>query len=187
MGLQTRFLFAPVAIVDGVTLYSHSKAVLVVASSLGLFACGAGSESSPDAVPPQAATPKPSPTPTPDPRLGLAAGPVASYVIEVRTVNNGERDALPDADGRLSVYPGERVDFDSTQKNANGEICRWNTDPQWFVDGVNIPLETLSGPVYRRGSSQPFLLKLTIEHRGEFEVQAEIDGIKSNILVMTAR
>jgi len=41
--------------------------------------------------------------------------------------------------------------------------------------------------VYRRGSSQPFLLKLTIEHRGVFEVQAEIDGVKSNVLVMTAR
>jgi hypothetical protein len=108
-------------------------------------------------------------------------------VINVRTVNNGERDALPDADGRWIVYPGERVDFDSTQRNANREICRWDAEPRWYVDGVNIPLETLSGPVYRRGSSQPFLLKLTVEQRGVFEVQAEIDGIKSNVLVMTAR
>ena len=117
----------------------------------------------------------------------MAPGTVVSYVINVRTVNNGERDALPDADGRWIVYPGERVDFDSTQRNANREICRWDAEPQWYVDGVNIPLETLSGLVYRRGSSQPFLLKLTIEHRGVFEVQAEIDGVKSNVLVMTAR
>jgi hypothetical protein len=108
-------------------------------------------------------------------------------VIKVRTVNNGERDASPDAEGRWVVYPGERVDFDSTQKNANGEICRWDKDPQWFVDGVNIPLETLNGAVYRRGSSQPFLLKLTIEGRAVFEVQAEIDGVKSNVLAMTSR
>lgn len=96
--------------------------------------------------PPAAPTPKPSPTPTPDPRLGLAPGPVVSYVINVRTVNNGERDALPDSEGRWVVHAGERVDFDSTQRNANGEICRWNTDPLWYVDGVNIPMETLSGP-----------------------------------------
>jgi hypothetical protein len=171
-------------------LHSHSRAVLVVASSVGLFACGGGNGSSPNAVPslpPAAPTPKPSPTATPDPRIGLAAGPVASYLINVRTVNNGERDAQPDAEGRWVVYPGERVDFDSTQKNANGEICRWDTNPQWYVDGVKIPMETLSGPVYRRGSSQPFLLKLTIEGRAVFEVQAQIDGVKSNVLVMAAR
>jgi hypothetical protein len=108
-------------------------------------------------------------------------------VIKVRTVNNGERDALQDADGRWIVRPGERVDFDSTQKNSSGEICRWDTDPQWYVDGVSIPPEALSGPVYRRGSSQPFLLKLTIESRAVFEVQAQIDGVWSNVLVMTSR
>lgn len=172
-------------------LYSHSRAVLVVASSVGLFACGGGNGSSPNSVPsqapPAAPTPRPSPTPTPDPRIGLAAGPVVSYVIKVRTVNNGERDALQDADGRWIVRPGERVDFDSTQKNSSGEICRWDTDPQWYVDGVSIPPEALSGPVYRRGSSQPFLLKLTIESRAVFEVQAQIDGVWSNVLVMTSR
>jgi hypothetical protein len=172
-------------------LFSHSGAALVVASSVGFFACGGGNGSSPNPVPsqalPAAPTPKPSPTPTPDPRIGLAAGPVVSYVINVRTVNNGERDAMPDADGRWIFYSGERVDFDSTQKNSSGEICRWDTDPQWYVDGVNIPMDTLSGPVYRRGSSQPFLLKLTIESRAVFEVQAQIDGVKSNVLVMTAR
>jgi hypothetical protein len=41
--------------------------------------------------------------------------------------------------------------------------------------------------VYRRGSSQPFLLKLTIERGAVFDVQAQIDGVKSNVLVMTSK
>jgi hypothetical protein len=36
--------------------------------------------------------------------------------------------------------------------------------------------------VYRRGSSQPFLLKLTIERPGTFSVRGSIDGIDSNLL-----
>lgn len=89
----------------------------------------------------------------PDPRMGLAAGPVVCYVIKVRTVNNGERDARQDADGRWIVYPSERVDFDSTQENSNDEICRWDTDPQWYVDGVNIRLgETLVSDTLAQGT-----------------------------------
>jgi hypothetical protein len=85
------------------------------------------------------------------------------------------------------VAPGERVDFDSTQKNANNEICRWENGPRWFIDGASVPEESSSGVVYRRGSSQPFLLKLTIERRGTFGVQAEIDGVRSNVLDIIAR
>ena len=40
------------------------------------------------------------------------------------------------------------------------------------------------GVVYRRGSSQPFLLKTTIEKTGIFTVQASIDGVPSNVLDM---
>jgi hypothetical protein len=134
-----------------------------------------------------ASTPRPAPAPTPDPRIGLASGPVIRYTIKVRTVNNGERDAEQDGQGRFMVSPGERVDFDSTQKNANNEICRWENGPQWFVDGRNVPEETSSGPIFRRGSSQPFLLKLTVERQGAFAVQAEIDGVRSNVLEMMSR
>ena len=168
--------------------------VLSGVAALGALtlACGGGS-SSPSAGDPTAGHtptpppgPKPSPTPTPDPRIGLAPGPVTRYTIKVRTVNNGERDAEPDSSGRFIVHPGERVDFDSTQKNAAGEICQWINNPDWTINGAVCPMETTcpGGVVHRRGSSQPFLLKTTIEQTGLFAVQASIDGVISNVLEM---
>jgi hypothetical protein len=41
--------------------------------------------------------------------------------------------------------------------------------------------------VFRRGSSQPFLLKLTMEGTGSFPVRARIDGVDSNVLEMRVR
>jgi hypothetical protein len=160
-----------------------------------LAGCGGGTSttpSAPSAVAPSAPptpqpTPRPGPTPTPDPRLQLAPGPVARFAIKVRTINNGERDAVPDDQGRFIVHPGERADFDSTQKNAGDQICQWVNDPVWLIDGHNVPLESDAGIVYRRGSSQPFLLKLTIQKTGVFEVQGAIDGVSSNVLVMKSQ
>jgi hypothetical protein len=168
-------------------LKALSGAALAALGALAL-ACGGGGSSTPSTGDPTAspaATPKP-PKPTPDPRIGLAAGPVTRYTIKMRTVNNGERDAEPDAQGRFIVHPGERVDFDSTQKNAGNEICQWVRDPEWTINGVACPLETTcpGGVVHRRGSSQPFLLKTTIEQTGLFSVQASIDGVISNVLEM---
>lgn len=164
----------------------------VVAVTL-LAGCGGGKSPSgpstptPSAAPTPAPTPKPTPAPTPDPRLGLAPGPVARYTIKVRTVNNGEREVLQDGQGRWLVNVGERLDFDSTQKNEGGDICAWVRDPVWFVNGRDMPFESSNGVVYRRGSSQPFLLKLTIEGPGVFSVDAEIDGVRSNALEVKAR
>jgi hypothetical protein len=163
------------------------------AAALGAFtaACGGGSSSpttpgagpqTPGATP--AATPKPAPAPTPDPRIGLAPGPVTRYTIKVRTVNNGEREPEQDAQGRYIVHPGERVDFDSTQKNAGGEICQWINNPEWTINQGACPMESTcaNGVVFRRGSSQPFLLKTTIQQTGGFNIQASIDGVVSNTL-----
>jgi hypothetical protein len=169
---------------------TRTLAVLSGAAALGALtlACGGGSGSptggDPHTPPPPVGTPKPSPKPTPDPRIGLAPGPVTRYTIKVRTVNNGERDAEQDAQGRFIVHPGERVDFDSTQKNAGNEICQWVANPDWTINGGACPLETNcpGGVVYRRGSSQPFLLKTTIQQLGTFTVQASIDGVASNVL-----
>jgi len=162
------------------------------AAALGALtlACGGGSGSpsagDPGATPAPGVTPRPSPRPTPDPRIGLAPGPVTRYTIKVRTVNNGERDPVQDESGRFVVHPGERVDFDSTQKNAGNEICQWVKDPEWTINGGACPMETTcpGGVVHRRGSSQPFLLKTTIEQTGIFSVQASIDGVISNVLEM---
>lgn len=170
----------------------HIGSILISSAAIALAACGGGGDSAPGTPntpnnPPVAATPRPPPTPTPDPRLSLPAGPVVRFTIKVRTVDNGTRDAEQDAQGRFVVYAGERVDFDSTQKNAAGDICAWNAHPTWFVNDRDIPEETSNGIVLRRGSSQPFLLKLTTEGTGSFTVRSRIDGIDSNVLEMRAR
>jgi hypothetical protein len=153
------------------------------------LACGGGGSATGPNPPTGGGTPPPTaptPAPTPDPRIGLPAGPVTRYTIKVRTVNNGERDAEQDASGFFIVHPGERVDFDSTQKNAGGEICQWVNNPEWTIDGGACPMESTcaGGVVFRRGSSQPFLLKTTIQQLGTFTVQASIDGVVSNVLDM---
>jgi len=153
-------------------------------------ACGGGGSGSPTTPnggatpPPVANPPRPAPAPTPDPRIGLAPGPVTRYTIKVRTVNAGEREPEADAQGRYIVHPGERVDFDSTQKNAGGEICQWNNSPEWTVNRHACPQEAncANGVVFRRGSSQPFLLKTTIQQTGGFTIEASIDGVVSNTL-----
>jgi hypothetical protein len=167
---------------------STSFAILLTVSALG---CGGGGSDSPTAPNPGASstpapgsTPKPSPTPTPDPRLNLANGPVVRFTHKPRIAGPEVREAEQDQQGRFIVYVGERVDFDGTQKNANNEICKWVNEPVWMVNGRQMPFETSNGTVSRRGSSQPFLLKLTIESTGTFTVQGEIDGVLSNVLEM---
>jgi hypothetical protein len=176
------------------TRRSFASSLVLTAGVAVLAACGGGgSTSDPQANPvaPSAAaatpTPRPAPTPTPDPRLGLPPGPVVRFTIKVRTVDNGTRDPEQDAQGRFVVFVGERVDFDSTQKNATGDICAWTDNPTWFVNDRDLPEETSTGVVLRRGSSQPFLLKLTMEGTGSFSVRAHIDGVDSNVLEMRVR
>ena len=172
--------------------------ILCGSAALAVFtmACGGGGSPTSGTPGPQAGpgnpggnpAPPPAPAPTPDPRLGLPPGPVTRFTIKVRTVNNGERDAEQDGAGRFVVHPGERVDFDSTQKNAGGEICQWVTNPDWTIDQRACPMESTcaNGILTRRGSSQPFLLKTTIERTGTFTVQASIDGVVSNVLDMSS-
>ena len=172
---------------------THFGAVALFGLTAALSGCGgsdptpSGPSANPSAAPSAAPTPRPAPTPTPDPRIGLPPGPVARFTIKVRTVDNGNRDAEADAQGRFVVFVGERVDFDSTQKNAAGDICAWNGNPTWFVNDRDVPEDTVSGIVLRRGSSQPFLLKLTMQGTGNFSVRSRIDGVDSNTLDLRVR
>jgi hypothetical protein len=172
---------------------THFAAAALLGLTALSVACGGGGSSpggpnpGPSAAPTAAPTPRPAPTPTPDPRIGLPPGPVARFTIKVRTVDNGTRDAVQDAQGRFVVFVGERVDFDSTQKNAAGDICAWNGNPTWFINDRDVPEDTESGIVLRRGSSQPFLLKLTMQGTGNFSVRSRIDGVDSNVLEMRVR
>jgi hypothetical protein len=126
------------------------------------------------------ATPNPNATPTPsDPRASLPDGPVATAFIKVRSIDTGGnryRDPFQDRDGYWILHQGEFVVFDLTQKNANGQECKWVNDPVWDVED--------KGYVFIiRGSSQPFLLRADVDKaEGFINVQGRIDGIESNIL-----
>jgi hypothetical protein len=160
-----------------------SAAVFSIALT-GLVACGGGgSPAGPGPNPGSPApTPRPAPTPTPDPRIGLARGPITRFTLKIRIVEPDVRDPAQDAEGRFILFREERVDIDGTQKNSSNEICTWINPPVYMVNGQNMPFNTSNGVIYRRGSSQPFLLKMTMENRGAFSVQGSIDGIDSEVL-----
>ena len=158
--------------------------VLLAFAFISLAACGgggapAGPEPNPGSPNPG---PTPAPTPTPDPRAGLARGPIVRFTIKPRIVEPDVRDPEVDAQGRFILFREERVDIDGTQKNSSNEICAWINPPVYLVNDQNMAFNTSNGVVYRRGSSQPFLLKMTMEHRGTFSVRGSIDGIESNVL-----
>lgn len=160
-----------------------SISVLAVAFGLFAAACGGGSSpAGPDPAPGAGPTAAPAPAPTPDPRIGMAPGPITRFTIKPRIVEPDVRDPAQDAQGRFILRREERVDIDGTQKNAANEICAWINPPVYLVNGQAMAFNTSNGVLYRRGSSQPFLLKLTIERPGTFSVQGTIDGVPSNVL-----
>ncbi len=128
-------------------------------------------------IPPVAAA-TPTPATTGDPRDSLAAGPIVRYTIKVRSIDQGGfdyRDPFQNAEGQWVVHPNEFIVFDSTQKNANGELCKWDAAPRWF-------LEDSTGVLEPRESSQPFLFRADVRRRGTFKIFARIDGVESNAL-----
>jgi hypothetical protein len=158
---------------------------------LVLAACGGGGNPSgpgPVATPTPGATPTPAPAPTPnptpDPRANLSDGPVVTYTIKLRSVQNPSngnyRDLEQDTRGFWIVKRGDFVVFDSTQRNGSDRICKWVIDPQWnLVDPGSV--------VDRRDSSNPFLLRIDIARSGDFTVRATIDGVVSNELSVVAQ
>ena len=82
--------------------------------------------------------------------------------------------------GRWVVYPDEFLVFDSTQKNAGGELCTWVNDPTWSLDDPTGVLEL------RPGQNNPFLLRTDVKKKGEMTLSATIDGVTSNVLEISA-
>ena len=157
--------------------------VAVLAVALSAAACGGGSSpAGPDPAPGATPTPRPAATPTPDPRVGMPAGPITRFTIKPRIVEPDVRDPAQDSLGRFIFRREERVDVDGTQKNASNEICAWINQPVYLINGAPMAFNTSNGVIYRRGSSLPFLLKMTVERPGTFSVQGTIDGVQSNVL-----
>jgi hypothetical protein len=161
--------------------FRRSSFLLVFAAG-ALAACGGtGAPAGPDANPAPPTT-TPTPAPTPDPRVNLAPGPITRFTIKPRIVEPDVRDAEQDAQGRFILHREERVDIDGTQKNAANQICAWVNPPVYLINDRVMEFNIGNGVVYRRGSSQPFLLKMTIEDQGTFSVRGTVDGIDSNVL-----
>ena len=139
-------------------------------------------------------TPYAAPTPPPvtaDPRDNLPAGPVYTARVKMRSVDTGNfvyRDFYENGDGSWTVYVGEFVVFDFTQKNVAGQECKWVNDPVWTINDAGLPEGATDGAgvFRRRGSSQPFLLRVDVVGEGSVRIQGTIDGIFSNILDIRA-
>jgi len=112
----------------------------------------------------------------------MPAGPITSFTIEPRIVEPDVRTPARDGQGRFILFREERVDVDGTQRNAAGQICAWVSPPVYLVNGQPMAFNTGNGVIFRRGSSQPFLLKMNMDGRGAFSVRATIDGVQSNTL-----
>jgi hypothetical protein len=124
----------------------------------------------------------PSPSPGSDPRAGLPPGPVTQARVAIRSIDTGGfnyRDPQQDSAGNWIVHPGEFVVFDLSQRNGAGEKCQWIEDPEWLIEDEDSILGV-------RGSSQPFLLRVDVNKKGYFEVTAEIDGVRANLLSVTS-
>jgi hypothetical protein len=178
-------------------LVRRALLLTLVAPLLIAGACGGGSNSSgptntptptpqPVPTPTLAATPTPAPRGTPDPRDFLPPGPVATYMVKVRSIqtcrpnaNPGAncllRDKIQDPDGSWVICRGDFVVFDSDQRNATGDKCKFINLPVWRVSDPDDILDVL-------GSSEPFLLRSDVRKAGELSVTGSIDGVQANVL-----
>jgi hypothetical protein len=136
------------------------------------------------ATPAPAPTPVPTPVPPPDPRSDLAPGPVVSVKAYLKTVESTHgslvfRDAQKDKDDVFTLYVGEFVTIDSTQRNIAGQVCRWNRTPVYFWDNDDDMMDM-------RDSDQPFFFRFLVAKPGFAQVTSKIDGIESNDVKMRA-
>lgn len=170
-----------------------SRSVTFAAAAALLAGCGGGGSPAgpgPSPTPVPTATPAPTPTATPDPRANLANGPVVNYRIKVRSIAPCHDTSNPDcstyrpkvqeADGAWLVCRGDFLVLDSNQANAQGQECKWLNDPVYRVQDP-------AGVFKRLDSTNPFFLRTEINDEGNVTVQATLDGIESNVLVIRAK
>jgi hypothetical protein len=169
----------------------NPSAYWIAALSLAAWSCGGSADSpadptpSPTPTPVAQSTPAPAPAPAPTPDDGLAGGPVSSVKAYIKTVESPERgsnqyrDPQKDADGTFVLYVGEYVVIDSTQRNADGQVCRWRHDPRYSWDNFDDMMDV-------RSSSEPFFFKFEVAQPGIAEVTSLIDGVESNAVKMRA-
>jgi hypothetical protein len=125
--------------------------------------------------------------PTASQCANLAAGPVTRYAITPRE----QRADGEVTDVRVRARPGfdevwcidkdkeHRLDFNSNQRNAQGQECCWVDDPSWDFEDPDRMVQ--SGAVI--ANTRGFNYRMRVNPRGArgtVEVQATIDGIASH-------
>ncbi len=167
---------------------------VIVAAAIAFAACGSGGPTVPPPVPSTtlAAQPSPSPTaqPTASPTAGTQActfepGPVARLAISPRE----QRSDGAEADVRVRVLPdfdevwcldrdkSHRLDLNANQRNADGRESCYLGKVAWTIDD---PRQLVVSTSSRHQDN--FIYRLNVEPRGlstSFEIEAELDGIKS--------
>ena len=181
---------------------SFSNAVLAAVCAVAvLINCGGDSGSNPTPQPSPTAQPTPTPTPTPAPTptptpgpVGSSncppsgePGPVAKYAISPRAA---QADGV-NTDIRVRARPNfdevwcidrtkeHRLDFNSTQKNADNRECCWQNDPTWEIVADDNRMVTATGTA----NGNIFNFRVRINPKGQngvVLVQATLDGVKSH-------
>jgi len=167
-------------------LMFFAPAALVVGAVCLFSSCGGGN-SSPTGPPTPAPTANPTPTPTPvatpDPQANLAPGPVTKVTLYIYQQYHGGKpeqggtieQKVQDGQGRWVLHLNDFVVFDSTQRNAANEICRYNRPPTYDSDDPSGVINVLGN------SGNPFLYRVEIQGRGAFTLVSTIDGIGAEL------
>ena len=127
--------------------------------------------------------PSPSTPPSSDPRASLAPGPVTRVTLYIYqqyrdgNPNSGgtQKDKVQDDQGRWVMNVNDFIVFDSSQRNASGELCQYRNPPAYELDDPD-------GIVMVRSSSNPFLYRVEVKEKGEFSLFSTVDNINSNNL-----
>jgi hypothetical protein len=145
---------------------------------------------SPTESPAAAATASPTAAAASCPRGNYAPGPVTKYAISPRGMFKMPQNifVLPMKVHVREEYKDEiwcvdkdqdwRLEFNSTQRNADEEVCCWNNNPQWQIAEDPMGIVSHFGPWGLDG----FNFRLRADAKGKktmVSVEAYLDGVKA--------
>lgn len=152
--------------------------IAVVALATFLASCGSESPTQPTPSPTPAPTPTPTPAPTPVPTPtpgGKPENQVVRFDIKVEyVICNGK--ILPGSEFQTTVKVGCTVRVDGTAKDSRNKATTPVGEPDWTFKPTNLT---------RVNRQDPFGPIFEVLRTGTMQLQAEVDGVKSNILTFT--
>jgi hypothetical protein len=113
---------------------------------------------------------------------GLATGPIVKYTAHLYYLKRPPNDEIIDPvlmpNGHYEARVGDKIVYDSTQKNSSNQICQWENLPEWSISD--------SCAFERLTTTNPFLLQMHALAPGVLDASATIDGVTSNTIVVEA-